>query len=165
MKGVIENLEAVLRHIAGVYSKLLEEGEAKREAIIKGDIQALEEILDREYELLDIVKKAEGMRVVLAGQAEDEFGIDQDKRPLKLSELVAIVGESGNGLADAQSILKDVLTKFRYRNRQNEELLKSSIAHVNDFMTLIKDRAGKNKTYNKSGRDYGGGLSLFDKRA
>lgn len=165
MKSVIENLEAVLTHMTALYGKLLEEGEAKREAIISGDINALEAVLDREHALLEKVSKAESIRVSLSAQAEDEYNIPEEDRPVKLSALIRVLGEKAAGLDAAQAQIKGVLEKFRFRNRQNEELLKASISHVNDFMTLIKDRAGRNKTYNKSGRDYGGGLNLLDRRA
>ena len=165
MKSVIENLEAVLKHMSGLYSELLTQGEIKRDAIISGDIDILEEVLTKEYELLDKVKKAEEIRVALSSQAEDELGIAQDKKPVKLRTLINLWGKKAEGLLHAQNEIKEVVEKFRFRNRQNEELLKASITHVNDFMNLIKDRAGKNKTYNKSGHDRSGGLNILDRRA
>ncbi len=165
MKSVIENLGAVLRHMSALYSELLKQGEIKRDAIIGGKIDVLEEVLDKEYELLDKVKKAEQIRAALSNQAEDELGIAQDKRPVKLKFLIELWGEKAQGLQKAQDEIKDIINKFRYRNRQNEELLKASISHVNDFMNMIKDRAGKNKTYNKTGHDHSGGLNILDRRA
>ena len=164
MKKAIENLEAVLLHMAALYMKLLEHAEVKREAIIAGDIVALEEIVESEYKLLEKVSKAEEMRVTLALQVEDECGIEPNERPAKLSRIISCLGDDGKKLGVAQARIKEVIEKFRYRNRQNEELLKASLAHVNEFMAMIKERAGKNRTYNKTGYDYGGGLSILDRR-
>ena len=165
MKSVLENLEAVLLHIAGIYAKLLEEGEQKRIAIIEGNVQMLEEVVAREYELLEAVNKAEKVRKALFEQAEVDFNIPEDKKPVKISYLLMLFGKRAAGLKVAQAKLKELLTQFRYRNRQNEELLKASIEHVNSFLSMIKNRAGVNKTYNRKGYGSGGGLSILDRRA
>ncbi len=165
MKSTVDNLMAILEHMTALYAKLLKQAEAKRDAIIAGDITALEKILEQEYRLLEKVNKAEGMRSLLSDKLEDECGVARSKRPLKLKSLIALLGAKGKGLAEVQSKIKQVLERFRYRNRQNEELLKASIAHVDDFMNMIKGRAGKNTTYDKSGHNSGGGLSILDRRA
>ena len=164
MKKAIENLEAVLLHMAALYMKLLEYAEVKREAIIAGDIVALEEIVKNEYALLEKVRKAEKMRVTLSAQVEEECAIAEAERPAKLTQIIICLGAEGKGLELAQARIKEAVEEFRYRNRQNEELLKASLAHVNEFMAMIKERAGKNRTYNKTGYDYGGGLSILDRR-
>ncbi len=165
MKSTVENLKAILEHMTALYAKLLKQAEAKREAIIAGDITALEKILEEEYRLLEKVNKAEEMRSMLSEKLEDECGVARSKRPVKLKSLIALLGAKGKELYDVQNKIKHVLEKFRFRNRQNEELLKASIAHVDEFMNMIKGRAGRNNTYDKSGHNSGGGLSILDRRA
>ncbi len=166
MKSVIENLQAVLRHMSGIYVKLLAVAEEKREAIIKGDIAALEEVVATEYKLLEMIQQADKVRVGLSTQAEEEYRIPKGERPVKLKRLIAALGaEEGKTLTQVQSEIRDILDKFRYRNRQNQELLKSSLIHVNDFMNMIKECSGRNKTYNKLGRECRSGLNLLDRRA
>lgn len=165
MKSVFENLEAVLLHIAGLYTRLVEEGERKRTAIIEGDVQLLEEVVAVEYEVLEAIEKAEKVRKALTEQAARSCGIPEENKPVKISCFIALLGDKAAGLKKAQNTLKEVLTKFRFRNRQNEELLKASIEHVNSFLSMIKNRAGVNKTYNRKGYGNGGGLSILDRRA
>lgn len=165
MNPVLVNLEKILLHMAALYTKLVSEGELKRQAIIDGEVGSLEEVLEREYMLLEQIEKAEGMRITLSQQAEVELCIPKEDRPVKISRIIESAGANAESLKKAREILRKKLHKFRYRNRQNEELLKASIAHVNDFMSMVKNASGK-KTYNRNGGAMGAnGLRFIDRTA
>lgn len=160
MNAIISELNAVLQAEAVLHQRLLEEAELKRSAIIYGRLPEMEQILARERELLAQVEQLEAQRMPLVEQARAMFDLAEE--PFKLQQLVDKLGDEGKELAATRNTLKEVLDKLRYRNRQNDELLKASIEHVNSFLRLLS-KSG-NPTYDRKGGK-NNNRSLFDRTA
>lgn len=166
MKAIIDNLEEVLRQEIVLHASLLEEAEQKRSAVIKGDLPELEAILQREQALIAHVAEAEARRQELVEQARAALHITEE--PLKMSVLTTYLAKALGDTAikplrQAGDGLKKILEQLRYRNRQNEELLKASIEHVNSFLKMVSQTSGT-QTYDRKGQN-SGTLRLFDRTA
>lgn len=164
MSTSLQALEAVLRNETELHASLLEAAEAKRNAIIDGDIDAMETVLKAEEQLIGLVEEAEVIRQDLVRSLQEELQIEQE--PVKMSMILACIGEAGATLAKVHEELRAVLDKLRYRSRQNAELLKASMEHVNAFLHLVAQASANNASlYNKKGQRGAGNLGLLDHRA
>lgn len=165
MNDQLLNLGKILKLLVQLHSRLLEEAELKRKAIIDGDIKAMEEILEREQKLIGDVEKADACRDKLMLGLKSALGVTTE--PLTIRSLLEKLGESNmaKALDGVRTELKEVLDKLRYRSRQNEELLKASLEHVNGFLKMINESTVTNKTYDTKGRSGGGNLRLLDRTA
>ena len=109
----------------------------------------MEKVLTTEYELVEQVEAQEKTRMQLVEKMAQFLQIAD--RPVKMDMLLAKLPEEMTGdLRARRAELRDVLGKLRIRARQNAELLKASMEHVNAFMDLIA-HAGEVKTYNRRG--------------
>lgn len=162
MSPLIDKLNEVLQKEANLYQQLLKEAEDKRECIIHGKLPQMEQILEREKQLLAVVEGLEQERLPLVEQIRKEHGVTEE--PFKLQNLVDRLGEMAAPLAATRKFLKEVLDKLRYRNRLNDELLRASIEHVNSFLRLLHQGINNHATYDRKGRN-SGNRSLFDRTA
>ena len=163
MKELLTRLEKILILQAQIHQKLLDEAELKRLAIIGGSIEDMESILAREKELLSNSEKAEAARQTVAGELKALLNIDEE--PLRVQSIIDRVGREAPGLDKARQALKQIIEKLRYRTRQNEELLKASIEHVNGFLKAVNDATASNQTYGRQGQNGKGSLRILDRTA
>lgn len=162
MDPLIARLNAVLQQETVLHQTLLDEAEGKRGAIIAGRLPEMEEILVREKEVLKKVEELEQERLALVAETCQRY--DLPGEPFKIQSLLDRLGAEGEELAATRAALKDVLNRLRLCNRQNDELLKASIEHVNSFLKLLSRSANPNCTYNRKGNNTGN-RSIFDRTA
>jgi len=156
-------LEQVLDREAGLHERLLVAAEAKRQAILKGDLPAMEQLLREEQTLLGEVEREEKSREALAGRARASLGLPADAR---LAALIEKAGDPlGARLAAVRERLRAALDKLRYRTRQNAELLRASLQHVEAFLRTVLEAGDPDPQYGRDGRRAGAGLHLLDRSA
>lgn len=164
MKTTLNDLEAVLRREADLHARLLVAAEGKREAIIKGDLPGMEALLATEQDMLRQVEDAEVERQRLTQAARHALGLAGDDP--KLAAIIQAAPEPHSArLAQVRTQLRDVLDEFRFRTRQNGELLKASIEHVEAFLRLVAEAARPGAGYGQKGKKVAGSLRLLDRSA
>lgn len=166
MAGLLEELETQLATLASAHEEMLVYMAEKRNAIVDGNIAAMEETLQNEQRVLETIEKAEETRKRLVEQARIDLGIKG--RPVKLAQIVAAAGEpAASRLKAVHERLKGAMDTLRYRSRQNAELLKASMEHVEQFLQLVREAAGgkQSVTYGPDGRKNKGSLKMLDRCA
>lgn len=164
MQRSIDALEQIIRNESALHAKLLAAAEAKRQAIIAGDVAVMESTLNDEYDLVEQVEAQEKTRLQLVEKMAGFLEIAA--RPVTMDMLLAKLPEANTEtLRAARAELRDLLNKLRIRTRQNAELLKASMEHVNSFMELIA-HAGEVRTYSRKGAlQRQPGVSFIDRSA
>lgn len=163
MNEALTTLESVLIRETELHAALLRESEAKRDAIIQGDLDAMEATLDRERELVVLVEAAEVDRVQAVEAVREWMGLAE---PVKLSDIIAAAPATQAGsLRRVHAALKDVIEKLRYRSRQNAELMKASMEHVEGFLRAIAEACAPRGGYGRDGRVHGKSASLINRSA
>ncbi len=160
---VTRELEQVLTELAVLHEGLLVCAHHKREAILKGDIVKMEEILKDETALMNQVAGFEDKRKGLVDQASQELAIKST--PVKLAMIIErLSGDAKTALETVHARLKNALNSLQYRTRQNAELLAASMEHVNHFLSMVREVAGgkQKSTYGPKGRNGGGQVKTFD---
>ena len=149
MQRYIDALEQIIRSESGLHAKLLEAAEAKRQAVINGDVAVMESTLETEYDLVEQVEAQEKTRIQLVEKMAGFLEIAD--RPVTMDMLLGKLPEKNTeSLREARQELRSLLGRLRIRTRQNAELLKASMEHVNAFMELIA-HAGEVRTYSRKG--------------
>lgn len=164
MNEAFSRLEEVLVRLTELHARLLMEADAKRTAIIEGDIDAMEQSLARERELVVLVEAAELDRQAAVETLRAGLGLGEG--PLKLTAIIEAADTDWAGRLRAVHVrLKDVVEKLRYRSRQNAELLKASMEHVESFLRALAEACAPKKGYGRDGRAQAGPVSLLDRSA
>lgn len=164
MQRYIDALEQIIRNESALHAKLLEAAEAKRQAVIAGDVAVMESTLTTEYDLVEQVEAQEQTRLQLVEKMAGFLAITD--RPVTMDMLLAkLPEEKTTTLREARAELRALLNKLRIRTRQNAELLKASMEHVNAFMELIA-HAGEVRSYSRKGTlERQQGVSFIDRSA
>jgi len=164
MSATLTELEEVLRREVDLHQELLEAAEGKRTAIILGDLKGLEDLLQRENRLIAGVEAEEAKRAGLIAAARTEFDLQED--PVRMQAIIARAPEPhAERLQRVRERLRETLDALRYRTRQNAELLRASIAHVDGFLHMVAQAGSPEALYGRDGRRKTGEFSLLDRSA
>lgn len=163
MNRFVQALAQIIQNETELHRQLLQAAEDKRVAIISGDIAAMENSLNREYDLVEKVEAQEQTRIALVEKMAEMLQIAD--RPVTMALLLEkLPANLAATLTPVRAELRALLDKLRFRTRQNAELLKASMEHVNAFMEMIA-RAGEVKTYSRKGLVERQQVRLFDRSA
>lgn len=162
MNTPLQTLETVMRDHLRLHTDLLTAAERKRDAIITGNIDLMEQTLAAEYDLIRQVEAAETLRATLMEQIRQEWALEEN--PLRMRTILEHAPtESREALGRLHEELRTLLDRLRYRSRQNAELLQASMEHVNAFLRLVQDATRRNPTYGREGQREGDSRSLINR--
>lgn len=163
MASLIDTLAEILNKEDEEYQKLLDLSQGKTEVIVKGDINALSLITDKEQEVVSRINSLENKR----SQAMKEIAkiLNTDVRELKLETLISLLGKKPReqkALSLVHDKLHATLYEMKLVNERNAELLKNAIEMVDFNMNLIQAmrKAPENANYNRGA--YNTGDSYLD---
>lgn len=167
MASLMDNLVEVLEEENTQYEQLVELSKEKKEAIVKADVQKLEEITAQEQEISSQLRNLDVRRDSVLKDMSDVLGKDfeemtitrligyldqQPKEQARLSEIRAKILETGN--------------QMQQWNKRNEALLNQALEMVEFDLTLFKSmrQAPETANYNKDACSTGDllGNSGFD---
>lgn len=164
LKRAIGMLEAVLTREAELHRSMLEVADKKRESIIKGDLNALEEAVAEEKRLVAGIEEEEEKRRAVTPLVKRGLGLETTEE--KLSEIVEALPEpERERLGKLRELLKSLIEDCRVKTRHNAELLKASLEHVEAFIKTVAESIKPDVGYRKDGKKSGGGPSLLDRNA
>lgn len=164
MRELWDALARVLEKEADLHESLIVAAEHKRNAIIEGDLSAMETLLRHEQNLAAEIEAAERERIAIVEKARAAFALPAGE--IKLVTLIEKADSSDKTrLQELRERLREILNRLRYRTRQNAELLKASLDHVHTFLKLVAEAAAGGPRYDRNGRRASSNLSLLDRSA
>ena len=169
MASLIDTLAEVLNSEDAEYQKLLDLSRGKTEVIVKGDLNALSLITDREQEVVGKITSLENRR----SETMTEIAkiLNTDVAGLKLETLIDLLKKKPREqkeLALVHDKLHATLYEMKIVNERNEELLKEAMEMVDFNMNLIQAmrKAPETANYNKgaynTGSQLGSIMGSFD---
>ena len=161
MASLVDTLIEVLNKENDEYLKLLEFSTAKTDVIVKGDLDGLNLITDKEQERVNVINELEATR--MATMQEIAKILNTDVEGLKLSVLIGLLSKTPKEqkeLAKIHDTLKNTLREMKYVNERNEELLNSAIEMVNFNLTLMQSmkQAPETANYNRGAHSTGSAI-------
>ena len=135
MEELIETLDAEEQ----LYSQLIPIEEEKTRAIIANDLQALQEIADRERELVDQTSALEGKREQVASDIATVLG--KNPKSITLEQIVAVLKNQPKDQKKLQNVhdrLRKTVGRLQQINDQNKALLKEAMEMVEFNMNVIR---------------------------
>ena len=149
MASLMENLISILETETSEYESLVGLSTKKTPIIIKGDLDALQQITDEEQIVVGRIQRLEKQREEVIGDIANV--INKDVTELKLVNLIEMLRdrpEESGKLASVHDKLKDVLSRMVRVNEQNRELLTNAMEMVEFDMNILQSMKAAPETAN-----------------
>lgn len=149
MASLMENLISILETETSEYEILVGLSTKKTPIIIKGDLDALQQITDEEQIVVGRIQHLEKQREEVIGDIANV--INKDVTELKLVNLIEMLRdrpEESGKLASVHDKLKDVLSRMVRVNEQNRELLTNAMEMVEFDMNILQSMKAAPETAN-----------------
>ena len=158
MASLIENLISTLQSENDEYKLLLELSMEKTGIIVRGDVNALNEIVGKEQEIVERINALEKKRIEVTG----DIGIvlNKDPKTLKLEYLANALKSQpaeSEALKKIHDELKETMGNMVRVNDSNKTLLQESIEMVQFEMNLVQSMKQAPVTANYSKGAYAEG--------
>ncbi|MBR5760943.1 MAG: flagellar protein FlgN, partial [Lachnospiraceae bacterium] len=152
MASLIDTLTEVLNGENKEYQKLLDLSKSKTDVIVRGDLNALSVITDKEQEVVAKIQALEHERT--RTMTEIAKILNTDVSGLKLDVLIDLLKKKPKeqkALALIHDKLHVTLYEMRLLNERNDELIKSAIEMTNFNLNLLQSarKAPETANYNK----------------
>ena len=158
MASLMEELIDVLEKEETQYQGLIELGGQKREAIIKADIQTLEQITAREGDVASTLQNIAKKRTRVLNDMATVLG--KEPKEVTITKLIGYLENQPQERQKLSEMKERLLTtggKMRTINEQNEVLLKQALEMVEFDLTLLKSMRQAPETANYNRRAYNTG--------
>ncbi|MDO5402253.1 MAG: flagellar protein FlgN [Eubacteriales bacterium] len=139
MASLIETLTDVMNRENAEYSKLLELAKNKTEAIVKGDVENLQEILGREQKLIDSIGRLDEERESNVKDICNVLNLPYGQ--IKVNQIVQMLEgkpKEHDALLEAHLGLKRTLELMMKVNENNKLLLKESMDMIEFELNLAR---------------------------
>lgn len=167
MASLMDNLVEVLEEENTQYEKLVTLSQEKKQAIIKADIRALEEITEQEQEVSSLLRNLDIRRDDVLKDMSDVLG--KDFKEMTITRLIGYLDQQPKEQERLSRIRAKILetgSQMQECNRRNEDLLKQALEMVEFDLTLFKSmrQAPETANYDKNAYNTGDllGNSGFD---
>lgn len=161
MASLMEELLDVLKAEEVQYEELIEIGSAKRDAVIKAEIEELGKITTREQEAASVLLNLSNKRTQVLNDMATVLG--RDPGEITITKMIGYLEnqpEEQEKLAKQRERLLEVGTQMRLMNSQNEELLKQALEMVEFDLTLLRSVRQAPETANYDRNAYNTGEIL-----
>jgi len=167
--SLIDTLIETLNSENDEYKQLLELSTSKTDVIVRGDLDNLTLITEKEQEIVGKINSLENVR--MKTMKEIAKILNTDVEGLKLEVLISLLGKTPREqkeLAKIHDELKVTLHTMKIMNERNGELLKGAKEMVDFNMTLLQSmrKAPETANYNSgaynTGAILGTGMGSFD---
>ena len=163
----MEELLGVLKDEEQQYEMLIELNGEKREAVIKANIESLEQITIKEQEAASTLLNLSNKRGRVLKDMATVLGKDADEMTInRMIGYLESQPEEQQQLIDQRDRLIAAGTRMRTMNQQNETLLKQALEMVEFDLTLLRSmrQAPETANYDKNAYNTGDllGGSAFD---
>jgi len=131
--SLVDNLIETLNTENDEYQKLLELSQSKTDVIVRGDLDNLTRIMDKEQGIVDVINSCETKRMKTMKEIARILGTDAEG--LKLDNLIDLLAKTPReqaALAEVHDKLHVTLHAMKLVNERNAQLLKEALEMV-DF--------------------------------
>jgi len=161
--SLIDTLTEVLNGEDKEYQKLLDLSKSKTDVIVRGDLNALSVITDKEQEVVAKIQALEHERT--RTMTEIAKILNTDVSGLKLDVLIDLLKKKPKeqkALALIHDKLHVTLYEMRLLNERNDELIKSAIEMTNFNLNLLQSarKAPETANYNRGAYNAGDVLGV-----
>lgn len=140
-EDLVSRLIAVLASDAEVYTDLLHLARRKKDLVVKGELAALEALLEVEQALVQRAGQLEGERLELAATLARGWGVPAESITLScLKERCR--PEQVSRLEEAERGLEGVLSELKEVNQENARLLRRALALIKYSLELLLPEEG-----------------------
>lgn len=155
MASLIENLMSILEKENDEYQKLLALSIEKTGIIVKGDVNALNEIVAKEQAIVDVVSSLEKKRM----EASSDIALVLNRKPEELTlktlaDMLASRPKESEALHSLHDKLKKTMSDMVRVNENNKALLQESIDMTQFEINLAQSIRQAPTTANYSGTAY-----------
>lgn len=151
-----------------VHKHLLELAEEKKHAIIKNDVNKLNQIVNKESQYVRKVRDLDQQRA----EAVNELLLSKCFRPdpkITTSDIIKLLykSEEKKALSDAQKRLMQTLVQMKQVNDRNQQLIRQSLAFIDYSLDLVVGPIEEEATYHNPNQQAQGYKrnGYFDTRA
>lgn len=167
MASLMEELLQVLHDEETGYQRLLSMADAKKESIIRGEVDVLEKITEDEQEISSDLKALENKRLHVLRDMAVVLGHDGETLTVtQMADLLKDQPKEQEALIRARDSLTQTASQMQFANQQNQVLLQQALEMVEFDLTLFKSmkQAPETANYDKNAYNTGDilGNSGFD---
>lgn len=163
MASLIDTLAEILDNEDKEYQKLLDLSKGKTDVIVRGDLNALSFITDKEQEVVTVITALENKRTeTMTGIAKI---LNTDVAELKLETLINLLSKKPREQKELSLVhdrLHATLYEMKVVNEMNADLLKSAMEMVEFNMSLVTAmrKAPETANYNRGAVNTGSYLGM-----
>lgn len=163
MASLIDTLVEILNSEDEEYQKLLDLSRGKTDVIVRGDLNALSLITDKEQQIVNRISALETKRT--STMASIAKILNTDVAGLKLDNLIDLLNKKPNeqrALSLVHDKLHVTLYEMKLINERNDQLIKSAIEMADFNMNLIQAarKAPETANYNKGAYNTGSQIGV-----
>ncbi|GEM_PF-6982806 len=162
MEQIVERLKKILEAHVGLHEQLLALEEEKRASIVANDTARIDELTQREAELVSEAHALEAERTELVRALAAERGWSE---PVRVEQVIQAAGPEATGLEAAWKKLQQVMSALRHRAEQNAVLLRRCLEHLGGFFAALAEARTVPGTYTPGGQSGGETVRLLDQTA
>jgi flagellar biosynthesis/type III secretory pathway chaperone len=159
--SLLENLVNVLDSENTEYQKLAILADSKTSAIVAGDIDSLNRIMEDEQAIVGTIYKQEKQRNSILADIANV--VNRDVKTLKLIDLIKMLEKMPDQqqlLVVAQANLRDTIDRLKSTNEKNQMLLNDKLEMVNFNLNMIRAMRSAPQTANYTKNAYNDGQVL-----
>lgn len=146
------DLDAALRELIGIYQRMLELAERRRDAISKAEPRKLAVCVAEENDLVQQVAEIEKKRMVAATQLASALGLPGKSQTTVTAIAAKLTGEPAARLSRSAAALRDIAERVRRTNEIVKAAAESLASHVEGLMRTVQNQLTKATTYEARGR-------------
>lgn len=151
MKHSISLLVDILKQECEIYKGLLEISEQKKDILMQGDVDALDDMVSREKEALQKISSLERMREDTAGSVALEQSISAQN--VRLEEIIETCsGKEKDALERIKSELEEVVEALSINNAHNKMLIDTQLQYSAFCIEMLTGQTNMTNTYTNSGK-------------
>lgn len=139
MASLMEELINTLNAEEVLYGELIPIEEEKTQAIIRNDLQSLQDIAVREHDLVDKTSALEKKREQVA--TDIATVLSKDPKTITLEQIIDVLKNQPDDrkkLQDVHDRLKKTVARLQQVNEQNKDLLQEAMSMVEYNMNVIR---------------------------
>lgn len=152
MASLIEELITTLEQEYEIYEKLVPIEESKTKIIVKGDLEALQQITEQEQVVVEKINSLEHKREEIVNNVGTVVG--KDPKTLRVQAIIDILDKQPKEqqqLSKVHEKLKKIVQKLAEINNHNNSLIQQSLEMIEFNMNFIQSARmiTMNNSYNK----------------
>lgn len=150
LKANLDMLKTLLGEIHRLHRDLLRESLAKKEAIIRMDIERMQSLTESERLVAESIRAREGLRQRLVGVIFGQYGV---KGRQTLERLIQLVPESyQKAFSKLREMIRDAVKLVKRVNDLNRYLASQSLSHMQSILAILRGIGKNGPTYSADGR-------------